>query len=157
MNKQTLKKYYKNAPLRTINSYVKIDDKIYITNGISIMNLKELSQNWNWINMESLNYSIKNYIDSFKAGTFRALDLDNYNETCNLISFTKDSKYIKEHEEYDIGDGYSVNLSKLRTCCELIHATSASIVDLKDAGHPIIFMKNQKTGAYGWLLPCKIY
>lgn len=155
MNKQTLKKYYKNSKSSLINSYIKIDGEIYITNGISIMNLKEFSQNW--INMPSLNYSIKKYVDNFKAGTFRPLDLDNYSKTCDLISFTKDNNYIKEHKEHDIGNGYSVDLSKLRTCCQLIHATSASIVDLKDAGHPIIFIKNQKTGAHGWLLPCKTY
>lgn len=153
MNKQTLKKYYKGAKSSLINSYVKIDDEIYITNGISIMNLKQFNQNW--INMPSLNYSIKKYVDNFKAGKFRPLDLDNYNETCDLISFTKDNKYIKEHEDHDIGGGYSVDLLKLRTCCELIHATSASILDLEEAGHPIIFIKNKKTGAYGWLLPCK--
>lgn len=155
MNKQTLKRYYKSAKSNLINSYVKIDNEYYITNGVSIINPKQFNQNW--INMPSLNDSMKKYVDSFKGGTFRPLDLDNYSKTCDLISFTKDTKYIKEHKQHDIGDGYSVDLSKLRTCCELIHATNASIADLKDAGHPIIFIKNQKTGAHGWLLPCKIY
>ena len=155
MNKQTLKRYYKGAQSSLINSYVKIDDAIYITNGISIMNLKEFDQSW--INTPSLNYSIKKYIDSFKAGKFRPLDLDNYYQTCDLIQFVKDKEYLKNHDTYDLGDKFSVDLKTLKTCCDLIHATNVSILDLEEAGHPIIYINNTKTGAFGWLLPCRVY
>ena len=119
MNKQTLKKYYKGAKSSLINSYVKIDNEIYITNGVSIMNLKEFDQNW--INMPSLEYAIKKYIEIFKGGEF------------------------------------SVDLKILKTCCDLIHATNVSILDLEEAGHPVIYINNRKTGAFGWLLPCRVY
>lgn len=120
MNKQTLKKYYKGAKSSLINSYVKIDNEFYITNGISIMNLKEFNQNF--IEMPTYSYSIKKYVESFKGGKFRALDLENYNQTCDLI-----------------------------------HATNVSILDLEEAGHPVIYINNRKTGAFGWLLPCRVY
>ena len=109
MNKQTLKKYYKRAKSSLINSDVKIDNEFYITNGISIMNVKEFDQNW--INMPSLEYVIKKYVEIFKGGTFRALALENYNQTCDLIHFVQDKEYIN----------------------------------------------NRKTGAFGWLLPCRVY
>lgn len=155
MNKQTLKRYYKGAKSSLINSYVKVDDEIYITNGISIMNLKEFNQNW--INMSSLEYSIKKYIESFKGGKFRPLDLNNYYQTCDLIQFVKDKEYIKNHDMYDIGGGFSVDLKILKTCCDLIHATNVSILDLEEARHPVIYINNRKTGAFGWLLPCRDY
>lgn len=159
MNKQTLKKYYKNTRSSLINSYVIIGDdpfkELYITNQVSIIAPKQTLKNG--IKIDSLNYSIKKYVDTFKGGKFRALDLNNYTQTCDLISYTKDKSYIKEHKEHDIGGGFSIDLQLLKTCCDLIHATSASIVDLEDAGHPVIFIKNQKTGAHGWLLPCKVY
>ena len=155
MNKQTLKKYYKGAKSSLINSYVKIDNEIYITNGISIMNLKAFDQNW--INMPSLECAIKKYIEIFKGGKFRALDLDNYYQTCDLIHFVKDKEYIKNHDMYDLGGGFSVDLKILKTCCDLIHATNVSILDLEEAGHPVIYINNRKTGAFGWLLPCRVY
>lgn len=154
MNKQTLKKYYKNCRSSLINSYVKIDNEIYIFNDISIINPKQFNQNF--IEMPTYNYSIKKYVDSFKNGNFRALDLNNYNITCDLIQFIKNKDYVKNNEDYDIGNNFSVDLKLLKTCCDLIHATSASIVDLEDAKHPVIFIKNQKTGAHGWLLPCRM-
>lgn len=64
MNKQTLKKYYKGARSSLINSYVKIDNEIYISNGISIMNLKEFNQNF--IEMPTYNYIIKNMLIASK-------------------------------------------------------------------------------------------
>lgn len=155
MNKQTLKKYYKGAKSSLINGYVKIDDEIYITNGISIMNLKEFSQNW--INMPSLENSIRKHIETFKSGKFRALNLENYDQTCDLIHFIKDKEYLKNHDNYDLGDKFSVNLKILKTCCDLIHATNVSVLDLKEAGHPVIYINNRKTGAFGWLLPCRVY
>ena len=155
MNKQTLKKYYKGAKSSLINGYVKIDNEIYITNGISIMNLKEFDQNW--INMPSLEYSIKKYVESFKSGKFRALDLENYDQTCDLIHFVKDKEYLKNHDNYDLGGKFSVDLKTLKTCCDLIHATNVSILDLETARHPVIYINNRKTGAFGWLLPCRVY
>lgn len=155
MNKQTLKKYYKGAKSSLINGCVEIDNEIYITNGISIMNLKEFDQNW--INMSALEYSIKKYVESFKGGKFRALDLENYYQTCDLIQFVKDKEYIKKHETYDLGGGFSVDLKTLKTCCDLIHATNVSVLDLEEAGHPVIYINNRKTGAFGWLLPCRVY
>ena len=155
MNKQTLKRYYKGAKSRLINSYVKIDNEVYITNEISIMNLKEFNQNW--INMPSLEYAIKKYIEIFKGGKFRTLDIENYDQTCDLIHFVKDKEYLKNHEMYDLGSKFSVNLKILKTCCDLIHATNVSILDLEEAGHPVIYINNRKTGAFGWLLPCRVY
>lgn len=155
MNKQTLKKYYKGAKSSLINSYVEIDNEIYITNGISIMNLKEFDQNW--INTPSLEYSIQKYVERFKGGKFRALDLENYNQTCDLIRFVKDKEYLKKHNTYDLGGGFSVDLKTLKTCCDLIHATNVSVLDLEEAVHPVIYINNRKTGAFGWLLPCRVY
>ena len=155
MNKQTLKKYYKGANSSLINSYVKIDNEMYITNGISIINLKELNQNF--IEMTMYNYSIKKYVESFKGGKFRPLDLDNYYQTCDLIQFVKDKKYLKNHDSYDLGGKFSVDLKTLKICCDLIHATNISIIDLEDAGHPVLYINNRKTGAHGWLLPCRTY
>lgn len=152
MNKQTLKRYYKGAKSSLINSYVKIDNEIYIFNGVSIMNLKEFNQNF--IEMPMYNYSIKKYVDCFKGGKFRALDLDNYYQTCDLIQFVKNKEYLKNHDNYDLGGKFSVDLKTLKTCCDLIHATNVSILDLEDAGHPVIYINNRKTGAFGWLLPC---
>lgn len=155
MNKQTLKKYYKNCNSSYINSYVKIDNDIYIFNGVSIMNLKEFNQNF--IEMPIYNYSIKNYVNCFKGGKFRPLDIDNYHQTCDLIQFIKDKEYIKNHDCYDLGSNFSVDLKLLKTCCDLIHATNVNIIDLEDAKHPVIYINNKKSGAHGWILPCKVY
>ena len=155
MNKQTLKRYYKGARSSLINSYVKIDNEIYIFNDSSIMNLKEFNQNF--IEMPMYNYSIKKYVDSFKNGRFRALDFDNYYQTCDLIQFIKDKEYLKSHDNYELGNNFSVDLKVLKTCCDLIHATNVNILDLEDAGHPVIYINNRKTGAFGWLLPCRVY
>lgn len=155
MNKQTLKRYYKGAKSSLINSYVKIDNEIYIFNGVSIMNLKEFNQNF--IETPMYNYSIKKYVDSFKTGKFRPLSIDNYYQTCDLIQFVKDKEYLKKHDSYDLGGKFSVDLEVLKTCCDLIHATNVSIVDLEDAEHPVIYINNNKTGAHGWILPCRTY
>lgn len=155
MNKQTLKRYYKGANSSLINSYVEIGNEIYIFNGVSIMNLKEFNQNF--IKMPMYNYSIKKYVDCFKGGKFRPLDLDNYYQTCDLIQVVNNREYLKTHETYDLGGGFSADLKILKTCCDLIHATNISIIDLEDAGHPVLYVNNKKTGAHGWLLPCKVY
>lgn len=155
MNKQTLKRYYKGAKSSLINGCVKIDNEFYITNDISIMNLKEFNQNW--INMPSLEHAIKKYVENFKGGKFRALDLENYNQTCDLIHFVKNKECLKNHAMYDLGNKFSVDLKMLKTCCDLIHATNVSILDLEEEGHPVIYINNRKTGAFGWLLPCRVY
>lgn len=156
MNKQTLKRYYKNASSNLINSYVIINDKLYITNGVSIISPKQTLSNW--IKMDSLKYSIAKYVDNFKKYNFRALDLDNYKETCDLIGFVKNKQYIKENEHHNIGGKYSVNLKTLKTACELIHADTACVMDSPvKTGHPIIFFKNNRTGSHGWMLPSRVY
>lgn len=148
MNKQTLKRYYKNARSSLINGYVKIDNELYIFNNVSIMNLKEFNQNF--IEMPTYNHTIKKYVDRFKAGKFIPL---NY----NLIQLINDKEYLKKHSEYDLGNNFGIDLKILKTCCDLIHATNVSILDLEDAGHPVIYINNIKTGAFGWLLPCRVY
>lgn len=40
---------------------------------------------------------------------------------------------------------------------KLINSTNVSILDLEEAGHPVIYINNRKTGAFGWLLPCLVY
>ena len=156
MNKQILKRYYKNARSSLINSYVILNNELYITNGTSIISLKEPLKNG--IQMDSLNYSINKYIDNFKKYNFRALDLDNYYKTCDLISFIKDKEYIKNNQYYNIGGNYEIDLKQLKNVCDLIHASTVSIMDSQNKNeNPIVFFKNKKNNAHGWLLPCKVY